>query len=137
LRRELGDSWAVAESYIYYGFLEYSEGRVELALERWDRALALTYAQENNLFMAYCLTGMSAAFMKLHDVHRAVKLAGFVTTLLETLDVRLSAAFQRLRDEVLAAGQAQLAEMEWAGTWEEGRSATFESAYLLAREIKV
>lgn len=129
LRCEIGDAWAISESLIYYGFLEYSEGNFRQALDRWGQGLAQTHAQHNYFFMAYCLAGLAAATMKNGNIEQAVTLAGAVSTLLDNLGVRLSRAFQRLYDEVVSAGRAELGEARWALAWASGTTMPLSSVY--------
>jgi tetratricopeptide (TPR) repeat protein len=135
LRRELGDRWAVAESYIYYGLLEQSEGKYEHALDRWHQALSLSYAQQNHLFIVYTLTGLSAATLKTGNIEQAVRLLGAASTLLKSLNVRLSSEFQRLYDEVLNAGETEFGHETWPNVWAEATSTSLADAYQVARTL--
>jgi predicted ATPase/DNA-binding SARP family transcriptional activator len=135
LRLELGDPWAVAESYIYYGLLEQMEGKYEHALDRWQQALSLSYAQQNHLFIVYCLTGLAATAFKTGNIEQAIRLLGVVSTLLKSLNVRLSPEFKRLYDEVLNAGETELGNETWTILWVEATSMTLDAAYEVARTL--
>lgn len=131
LRREIGDSWAISESLIYFGFLEYSEGNFRQAISRWEQGLAQTYAQQNYFFMSYCLTGLASATLKTGNTEQAVTLAGTVSMLLTTLNVHLSRAFQRLYDEVVSVGRAELGDARWSLAWATGTTMSLDSMYAI------
>lgn len=135
LRREIGDTWAITESLIYFGLLEYREGKLPQAAESWTQGLIQTYAQQNHFFMAYCLAGLAAVALRKGDMSKAVSVAGIVASLLGTLNIQLSRAFQQFYDEVVSRSREELEAEDWSSKWSQAASVDLDAAFKMAQAI--
>jgi tetratricopeptide (TPR) repeat protein len=128
IKQDLGDTWGVAESLSDLGFVELAEGDYVQAARLLTESLVHKRELGNTWGMTVCIEGFAQLSAARGQLEQAARLFGAVSSLRNTLEVRLGSAFLVIQERHSAALRAQLDEATFARAWAAGQALSLEQA---------
>lgn len=134
LARRAGDRFSRYIALYNQSQLAQSRGDYIEATELFKEGLMFSLEVGDRANIAYCLEGLAAVAAGRGEFVRAARLLGGAHALFEAVGARIYTyrPDKSLREQTLAAVQAQLDEDSWAAAWEEGKAMSMGDIVALA-----
>jgi predicted ATPase/DNA-binding XRE family transcriptional regulator len=117
ITRGIGLTWGVANALISLAHIARDQGDHQRALALYREGLALHQTMGNNVWIAWCLEGMAAAFCAARQFERATRLCAFADMLRASAHAQRPPAEQQQYEQIMAAAREALGEAAFSTTW--------------------
>jgi tetratricopeptide (TPR) repeat protein len=135
LEREFGDNQGIAAALNNLAEVAADRGDPSRAFELYRESLALCRELGDKQGMLVSLEGLAVSAGALGEVKRAATLFGACAVLRESSGTQLEHGYLPSYEHRIAEVRAAMDPSAWQAVWEEGRTMSFEEAFLYALAV--